>query len=148
MLFRYSGFQRNNCSRVQTNAVLDVYVTYPVWHTAPRYHGVYILRYPQLVTPTKNKGITLKIQDDERSPRRHILTVHIGTGQNTRGSSRTTPNLPTTQRQRRFQVEALKTELKHSRSRSSYKTPQNSSNRKNSNSRNEICYSVNGRHLN
>jgi hypothetical protein len=64
------------------------------------------------------------MQNDEQSARRHIPTVHIGAGQNTRGSSRTTSNLLTTQRQRRFQVEALKTEPKHSRYRSSYKTPQ------------------------
>jgi hypothetical protein len=69
-------------------------------------------RYPQLVTLTKNKGITLKIQDDEQSARRHIPMVHIGAGHNTRGSSRMTPNLLTTQCQRRFQLEALKTELK------------------------------------
>jgi hypothetical protein len=94
-------------------------------------------RYPQLVTPTKNKGITLKIQNDERSARRHIPTVHIGAGHNTRGSSRTTPNLLITRRQRRFQVEALKTELKHSRT--NYKTPQNSSSHKNSNFRNETA---------
>jgi hypothetical protein len=82
-------------------------------------------RYPQLVTPTK------KIHNDEQSARRHIPTVHIRAGHNTGGSSRTTPNLLTTQCQWRFQVEALKTELKHSCSRSSYKTPQNSSSRKN-----------------
>jgi hypothetical protein len=71
-------------------------------------------RYPQLVTPTKNKGITLKIQNDEQSAKRHIPTVHIGAGHHTRGSPRTTPNVLTTERQWRFQVEALKTELKQS----------------------------------
>jgi hypothetical protein len=42
------------------------------------------------VTLTKNNGITLKIQNDEQSARKHILTVHIGAG-HTKPTNNSTP---------------------------------------------------------